>query len=419
MANTFLNAKEYANTMLLLLKNNLVMGRLVSGEFRDQVTDENGLTIYVKRPPQFIVKDGATLAEQAVAVGETPLTVNRYRNVHIGIGDLEYVSNWNQLMRNATMQAAASALAHDVDLYLHEQGMMFASHVGTAGESVKTSAQAMKAHTRLMELAVPGGDLAGVVTYEDSELIRGSLMATNIQGVNRDALLRNRIPMVSEVDWFATQNVKSLTNGTRSAGAGAINGAAQNTNWVTVKNQDFQAINVDTLGAAATVKKGELFTIAGVFAVNPRTQQTLPYLRQFVVMQDATADGAGAIAGLQIWPPIIVAGTGGAEADTNTAQATVSAAPADNALLTFVGAASLTWLQRFVFQKRAIQLVSARLATPMSDTSSFATDPETGISIRYWRGSDIATGKHIHRWDMIYGAKNLDPRLGTRLSGSP
>ncbi|MEO8128354.1 MAG: hypothetical protein ABI822_14735, partial [Bryobacteraceae bacterium] len=69
MANTFLNAKEYANVFLLLLKNQLVMGRLVDGKFNNKVTDENGLTIYVKRPPQFIAKDGATLAEQSIAVG--------------------------------------------------------------------------------------------------------------------------------------------------------------------------------------------------------------------------------------------------------------------------------------------------------------------------------------------------------------
>lgn len=417
MANTFLNAKEYANVMLLLLKNQLVMGKLVSGKYENKVTDENGLKIYVKRPPQFIAKDGPTLAEQAIATGDTSLTVDRYRNVHVGVSDLEHVQSYNQLMRNAVMRSAASTLAHDVDLYLHEQLLSFPSHVGTIGESLKSPAQAFKAHTRLMEMAVPNADLNGIMTFEDAENIRASLVGSNIQGANRTALERTKIPLLSEVDYYATQNVKTLTTGSRSAAAGAIAGAAQNVNYVDVKSQDYQTLDVDTLGANATVKKGEIFTIAGVYAVNPRTQQALPYLRQFVVVEDATADGAGA-AELKIFPHIIVPGTGGAEADTNTAFATVDAAPADNALLTFMGAASTGgYLTRAVWHRDAIQLVSARLATPMSDTSSFATDPETGISIRYWRGSDIATGKHIHRWDMIYGAKAVDPRLGTRFSG--
>jgi hypothetical protein len=38
------------------------MGRLVDGQFKDQVTDENGLTVNVKRPPRFIDKKDGTAA---------------------------------------------------------------------------------------------------------------------------------------------------------------------------------------------------------------------------------------------------------------------------------------------------------------------------------------------------------------------
>lgn len=418
MANAFLNAKEYANVMLLLLKNRLIMGRLVDGQFQNKVTDENGLTIWVKRPPQFVAKDGPTLAEQSVVAGSTSLSVDRYRNVHIGISDLEAVTNWNQLMRNATVQAAASTLAHDVDLFLHSQLLSFASHVGTPGETVKSPSQLFAAHTRLMDQGVPEVDLAGVLSYTDAENIRANLTASNIQGTNRTALERARIPVISEIDFYATQHIKSLTNGTRPATGALVNGAAQNVNYSAVKDSDFSTINIDTLGAGVTIKKGEIFTIAGVYAINNRSGETLPYLRQFVVTEDVTAGGGGTAA-VKYWPHIIVPGSGGAEADTNTAFGTVNAAPADNAAVTFLGAAGAVTPVRAVWAKPAIQLVSARLATPMSDTSSFATDPETGISIRYWRGSDIATGRHIHRWDMIYGAKVVDPRLGARFSGQP
>ncbi|MCK9513668.1 MAG: hypothetical protein M0R28_20925 [Pigmentiphaga sp.] len=420
MANTFLNAKEYANVMLLLLKNNLVMGRLVDGRFNNKVTDQNGLTIHVKRPPQFIAKDGPTLAEQAIATGSTALTVDRYRNVHIAVTDLEAVQSWNQLMRSETMKSAASTLAHDVDLYLHEMLKFFPSHVGTPGETIKTPGQFLSAHTRLMEQSVPNTDLNAVISYGDAENIRASLLAGNISGVNRTALERTKIPLMSEIDAYASQHIKSVVAGTRAAsGAAVVNGAAQNVNYVTVKDLDYQEFDMDGLAAGATVKKGEIFTIADVYAINNRSGETLPYLRQFVVMEDYTADGTGAIDNMKIYPPIVVAGTGGGEADTNQAFATVDSVPADGAAITFMGAAGLVMPVRAAWQKQAIQLVSARLETPMSDTSSFATDPETGISIRYWRGSDIATGKHIHRWDMIYGAKNVDPRLGTRISGLP
>jgi hypothetical protein len=420
MANQFLNATEYANVMLLLLKNKLVMGKLVSGRFENKVTDENGLKVHVKRPPQFIAKSGATLAEQSIVTGSTSIEVSQYKNVHVAVTDLEQVQSYNALMKNAVANAAASTLAHDVDLYLHGQLANFPAHVGTPAESVKNPQQFNKVHTRLMEQSVQGDELRAVCSFEDGENIRGHLIGTNISGVNRKALERARIPVLSEVDLYATQHIRTIAAGTRAInGEALVDGAGQNVNYATVKDLDASDLLLKSFGNAKTAKAGDIFTIAGVYAVNNRSGQTLPYLRQFVVMEDAVSTAGGAVT-LKIFPHIIVADTGASQAikDTNTAFATVSAAPADGAAIVFYTAASAVTPIRAAFQKQAIELVSARLVTPMSDTSSFVTDPETGISIRYWRGSDIATGKHIHRWDMIYGAKNVDPRLGVRFSGA-
>src|SRR5258708_5239578 len=110
VTNQFLNNQVYANVMLLLLKNQLVFGRLVDGQFKDQVTDENGLTVNIKRPPRFIdKKDGtANLAAQHLIVGSAPVTVDQYSKVHISVGDIEYIQSYNALMQNETMKSAAS-----------------------------------------------------------------------------------------------------------------------------------------------------------------------------------------------------------------------------------------------------------------------------------------------------------------------
>jgi hypothetical protein len=55
---------------------------------------------------------------------------------------------------------------------------------------------------------------------------------------------------------------------------------------------------------------------------------------------------------------------------------------------------------------------------PFTGEADFATDPDTGISVRYWRYSNGGTDVHSHRWDVYYGTKNVDPRLGTILSGA-
>tara|TARA_R110000772_G_C13310278_1_gene440225 strand:- start:17887 stop:19146 length:1260 start_codon:yes stop_codon:yes gene_type:complete len=416
--NSFLDATEYANTMLLLVKNQMTMGRLVNGQFRNDVTDENGLSVNVKRPPRFVAQDGATLAAQPVITGSANLAVDQYKNVHVDVGDLEQVQSYNQLMQTSTMKSAASELANTIDGFLLELTNEFSSEVGTPGTAVSTPTLFNAGHTRLMDGAVPNVDLNAVVSFADGAAIRGTLLGGNIDGVNRTALEKTRIPVISEIDLYASNNLRSVTAGTRLEDTGpAVDGAAENTDYRLSKDSESQDLTVKGCGANATVVRGDTFTIAGVYAVNPRSRENMTYLRQFVVLADVTLSGTGT-GTLSISPPIIVTGTNdGVGTITNTAFQTCSAIPADSAAIVFNQAPSATYSIRSAFHKEAIALVSARLMTPFSDTSSFVSDPETGIGIRYWRGSDISTGRHIHRWDTIYGATVVDRSLGVRLNG--
>lgn len=443
MANQFLDAQEYSNVMLLLLKNQLVFGRLVDGQFKNEVSDENGLTINVKRPPRFLdKKDGtAALAAQDIVTGTAPVAVNQYSKVHISVGDIEYVTHYNSLMRNATMRSAAQTLAHSIDSFISNLTLGFNSWVAggdptataVAGNAtdptkgIKSPSQAMGAHTRLMAQGVPNENISGVMTFDDAQRVRGTMLGEYLPGeMNRSALERVRIPIISEVDWYASQQLPTLTTGTRPQGDGSstggqISGANQNVNYRAVKGaagaaQMTQTLNLTGL-TTTTINAGEVFTIQNVFAFDWRLQQPLPDLQQFTVMANATAV-AGAVT-VTISPPIIVPGTNdGVSTDANTAFATVDSIPAANAYVQFAGAPSTKLKVKSAFHKRAISLVSARLQMPFTGVASFAVDPDTGIAVRYWRGSDISTGAHIHRWDCLYGGAVLDPFLGTRVCGT-
>lgn len=426
MANAFLNAQEYSNTMLLLLKNSLVTGRLVDGQFKDQVTDENGLAINVKRPPRFIAKSGATLQTQDIVTGSVNVAVNQYSNVHIGVGDLEYVQSFNALMKNETMKSAAVTLATKIDSFLQGLTLGFNSWVSStpgsaAGSNLASPAALMTAHTRLMNNGVPNTDINGTVTFDDGEKVRGGMLTNFTPSVNVAAMEKVRIPVVSEIDWYATQQCPTLTTGTRLAGNGTSTGAQVGAANQSVNYRDVKLTMVSTLAyvnltGAATINAGEVFTIAGVHAWDWRAQQAQPFLQQFTVVNNVVS--AGGIGTMTVSPPIIVQGTqDGTSADANTAFGTVDVVPAANAFIQFVGAPSTPLKIRTAFQKRAIALVSARLQMPFTGVASYATDPDTGISIRYWRGSDITTGQHVHRWDMIYGGSVMDPFLGTRIDG--
>ncbi len=440
MANQFLNAQEYANVMLLLLKNQLVMGRLVDGQFKDQVTDENGLVINVKRPPRFVATSGAALQAQDLVTGTVPVSVDQYKNVHISIGDLEYVQSFNALMQNETMKSAASTLAHDTDKFIAGKLLGFNSWIaGTAPGTVSGNAtdptkaiaspsQAMAAHTRLMAQGCPNADISAVVTFDDGQSIRGSLLSDFVPEINRTSLEKVKIPIISEVDWYASQQLPTFTTCTRTQGDGSslgglTAGGSQNVNYRDVKGTAgaagmTQTFNIDGLSANQTIAAGDVFTIQNVYAWDWRTQQILKDLQQFTVTTAATMNGSGA-GTITITPPIIVQGTNdGIGTYTNSAFGTVGTVPADDAYIQFAGAASTVLQVRAAFHKRAISLVSARLQMPFTGVASFATDPDTGIAVRYWRGSDITSGQHVHRWDMIYGAALMDTFLGARVCGS-
>jgi hypothetical protein len=408
MANTLLNPKVYANVMLKLLKNNLVMGKLVTTEHKNEFK-KVGNTIYVKRPPRFTVRNGSVANAQDIVEGEVPVVLDTQRGIDLSFTSVDLTLNVDQLLEDATMNEAAAALAQDIDTTIMTEVLKFNNWVGTPGETIDTALDYFKGPERLDDMAVPQFGRNGILSVRDHWALASSLTDLNAQGgIAGDALTKARLPLVGSVQPYMTQGTVSLTTGTRAtSGAAQIAGAGQTVAYTAVNDEFQQTLTVDGLAAGATVKAGEVFAIAGVYAINPRTRQTLDFLQQFVVLADATADGAGAIS-LIVAVPIISTG----------AYQTVSAAPADNAAITFMGAASTTYRQNATFLKSAISLVFAKLVQPASGEYSYSTDPETGVNIRYWRTSDGTNDTHLHRWDVLFGTENVDPRLGTRISGT-
>lgn len=409
MANKLLSPKVYANVMLKLLKNNLVMGKLVTTSFKDEFK-KVGDTIYVKRPPEFTIREGQVAQVQDVVEGEAPLKIDRQRGIDIQFSSLEETLTVDQLLKSNIMNAQAAQMAQQVDSDLMSMALQFPNWVGTPGQTVDSAQDFFKAPERLDTLAVPGTDRAGVLAPADYWALAGNFTGLYAQtDVANNALSRARIPLLGNVQPYMTQSVINLTTGTRAAsGAAQIDGANQDVLYTAVNTNGYtQQLKLKGLTAGHTIKAGEVFSIAGVNFVNPRTKADTGIPVQVVNLYDAVADGGGLVT-LTIANPLIIDG----------AFKTVTASPANNAAVTFMGAAGTSYRQNAVFHKSSIALVFAKLVKPYSGEAEYATDPETGISIRYWRTSDGTNDLHLHRWDALYGVANVDRRLGTRLSGS-
>ena len=413
MANAFATPKVYANVGLAFLKNELVMAKLcdseaVNAEFKPGV----GTTVYVKRPPEFAIRDGASNSGQMqdVVEGEVAVTCDKQKGVDVQFTGYKATTNVDQLLKSKVIKAAMTQIASQIDGDLIDNVKYFSNWVGTPGNLIDSPADFFLAPQRLDEMAVPMSDRNAVLTPADGYAMAGSLLANAALAGDtaRNALQKAKIPMLGNVDSYITQTIPSITMGSRTAsGATLINGASQNVTYASSRTTYTQSLVCDGATASKTVKAGEKITIAGVYAVNPRTKATLTYLKQFTVTADATSDGSGNLT-LTISPPIITSG----------AFQTVSAAPADNAAVTYLGTASTSYNFNAAFHKSAIKLVSVRPPMPFTGEADYATDPDTGLSVRYWRYSDGSADTHVHRWDVYYGTKNVDPRLGTIISGT-
>jgi hypothetical protein len=117
-----------------------------------------------------------------------------------------------------------------------------------------------------------------------------------------------------------------------------VNGAAQNQNVnykdvaISTTNGQYmtQTIACDGFGANATIKDGEIFTIATVFAWDNRlNRQIIPHLQQFRVVGDTVADGTGAVA-LYVSSRLLSS----RYVEQHRPPYSVDIAPADNAVIT-------------------------------------------------------------------------------------
>lgn len=410
MANAYATPKVYANVGLALLKNELVMAKLCDSEaVNKEFVPGVGTTVYVKRPPEFAIRDGATASAQDVVEGEVAVTCDKQKGVDVAFTGYEATTNVDQLLKSKVIKAAMAQIASQIDGDLIDNVKYFNNWVGTPGSPIDSPADFFLAPQRLDEMAVPMSDRNAVVTPGDGYAMAGNLLASAAMNgdIAKAALTRAKIPMLGNTDIYITQTIPALTTGTRATTGGTVNGASQNVTYASARTTYTQTIILAGMGVSKTYKAGEKITFAGVYAVNPRNKAVMTYLKQFTITADISSDGAGAMTPT-ISPPIITSG----------AFQNVSAAPASGAAVVTLGALSTAFNLNAAFHKSAIKLVSVNPPRPFTGESDFATDPDTGISVRYWRYSDGGTDVHNHRWDVYYGTKNVDPRLGTIISGS-
>ena len=403
-----------AKESLRILENTLVMTKKVHVDY-DKEFDKNingykvGDTITIKRPADFVVTDGASLTKQDVVEGSTTITINKQKHIGVEFTSKELTLDINESgIRERVLKPAMIQLANQVDADIMGLYASVPNWAGTPGQVINSFLDFAKGPERMDELAIPQDARTSVLSPADHWALLGSQTSLYMGDVAKGAYRMAKLGDLGGVETYMSQNVPTHTVGV-ATGTPLVNGGSQNVTWAASKDSGTQTLNTDgwTNSTTGILKAGDVFTIAGVYAVNPVKKATLPFLRQFVVTADADSGASTGPAALTICPPIITSGS----------QQTCSAAPADNAAITVLGTGGTGYRQNMVFHKNAFAFVSAPLVIPPA-VNNGSRQSYKGINIRLIPYYDESTDKAGWRYDILYGVKAIDPRLAVRMSGT-
>ena len=419
MANALKVQSIIAREALVIIDNTL--SGLIDSFHRDQEGEFNkningykiGDTITVRKPADFTVRTTSTRSAQDIVEGSTTIQVNKIAGVDFDLTTTEQtltIENREGVagLRDRVIMPAAinivNAIVYDC---MQEFYRSTYNYVGTPGTRITTYAGFSKGPERLDEMAVPQDRRFGALNPNDNWGLLGGQTALYITDAAKGAYRDGSLGNIGGVETYSSGVLPTHTVGPLG-GAPLINGAAQNVTFVTAKDTWAQSLITDgwTAAAAARLNRGDVFTIANVFAVNPKTRATLNFLQQFVVNADVSSDGAGNLTA-NISPPIIISGP----------HQTVNAAPADNAAITVLGTAATNYRQNLIYHKNAFALVVVPMAIPAGSVDH-VRESFKGLSVKVGPSYDGTNDVSGWRMDALYGRRAIDMRLATRVAGT-
>jgi hypothetical protein len=413
MANTTITADIIAKEAVSILEDQLVMGKLVyrgyEEEFDKKVNGYKvGETVSIRRPVDFTVRDGRVADIQDAVEGKIPVTVDKFKGVDFKFTSEDLTLQIGELGERV-IKPAMIQLAHQVDRDIFSLYNEIPKHVTIPSGGIDSFADFALAPTLMDKCAIPQEGRNAVLSPADHWALVGSQTALYVNSVAQPAYREGSIGKIGGVDTYMSQLVPVHTCGSRTTSDLVNQTIVDGTHtWALYKDSTYVEMGVDGFnGATDTVKKGDIFTVSDVMEVDPVTKQSLGFLKQFVVMEDATASGS-AISAMKFWPPMILSG---AHKTAHLASGT----DIDNNTIVWHGTASTDFTQNLFFHKNAFALTMVPLVKPPGAVD-VGRQSYKGVSVRVIPYYDGTNDESAWRLDVLYGVDVVDPRLAVRAS---
>lgn len=377
---------------LVILENNLVAAGKVNRQFENQFV-KIGSTLTIRKPNRFTVTSGPGLQIQNIVEPSTSITISNQKHVDFQFSSADLTLVIEEFSERYCKPAAAT-LANQLDYDVLTNFNQVWNEVGTAG-TVPASFNSLAAvGQRMDEGAVPQDGRTLILNPAAYWSLAAAFIGVFVKSVAEPAL-KGFLANIANFEIYLDQNIQSQMVGAY-AGTPVINGAAQTGGSLVT--------NGWTASITGLLNVGDVFTIQGVFAVNPQNRQSTNALMNFVVVSAANSDSSGNST-LSISPAIVTTGP----------YQNVNAAPANLAAITVKGAASTAYAQNIGFVRDAFGLVTVPMELP-GGVDFGAREMWKNISMRIIRAYDINNDVLPCRIDILYGTSTYYGELACRLT---
>ncbi len=397
MANALKNTDLVIKWALKEFLNALVMGQKVDRQLDDSNVFSGAkvsASAKIRRPVMFEATASATFSASDVEEAIVPVTVDNRQHVGFTFTDEELALNIEEL-NERYIKPSMEELAQIVETSIGALYTEIPNFVGTPGTTPSTFLDIGSAKKELSKLGVPMADRHAFWDSTSMLNLANGLKGVFVQGTANTAIEEASMGRYATFDNFESNSLPVHTVGVNT-GTPLVDGASQNVTYATAKDTDTQTLITKgwTNSQTGILLAGDVFTLAGVNSVNRRTRADTGDLMNFVVTADANSGASTGPATFTIAPPIITSGP----------YQTVTAAPADNAVITVkTGTGGTSHAQNLAWHRNAITMAFVPLDVAEANEGVAQSRMNfKGISITATRGFDFDSMSKKFRFDILF-----------------
>lgn len=418
MANNLLTISMITNEALRVLQNQLVFTRAVSRQYDDKFAIEGakiGTTVNLRKPPRYVGRTGPALQIESSVETYVPLTLGTQFGVDMAFTTQDLTMNISDFS-DRFIKPAVAAIANKIDYDGLQQFLNVYNMVGTPGQltdgattQAEATAAILAARARLNQMAAPVDEERHFVVDPTVEvgIVSGLTNLFNPAGTISRIFQKGALgDSTLGFNFAMDQNVGNFTSGSFVVGTDTLAVASQAGGSVQDNAQTSFALSA-TVSSGKTLSVGTVFTIPGVYAVNPQNRQSTGSLANFVITSAVT--GTGSAQNISVFPTPVFSG------QFQNVTSTSGAIPSANASV-ISGSNGSVYPNALAFHKDAFALGTADLILPQGVDMAGRSSAD-GLSIRLVRQYDINSDQLPCRLDVLYGWSTIYPELACRVTG--